>query len=133
MMALIDAPEAPPHVIRIDIDPAEMTRLRVHAPVVADAAAGARALIEALRERRRDAQGHVRISRRRKPKRRQDDTRSSSRISTISRVIRAALPDDGFFVEELCQAGFTSFFGYDVRAPRTYVSAGFRARSASAS
>ena len=42
------------------------------------------------------------------------------------RVIRAALPDDGFFVEELCQAGFTSYFAWEASAPRSYVSAGFQ-------
>jgi acetolactate synthase I/II/III large subunit len=35
------------------------------------------------------------------------------------------LPRDGFFVEELSQAGFTSNFGYPVYEPRTYVSCGF--------
>lgn len=124
MMALIDAPQAPPHIIRIDIDPAEMTRLRVHAPVVADAAAGARALIEALRERgvtRKDI-SYLAAAK-----------AAAAKKTSIVRpyidyldVIRASLHDDGFFVEELCQIGFTSFFGYDVRAPRTYVSAGFQ-------
>ena len=41
-------------------------------------------------------------------------------------VIRAVLPRDGFFVEELCQAGFTSYFGFPVYEPRTYVSSGYQ-------
>ena len=41
-------------------------------------------------------------------------------------VIRDLLPADGFLVEELCQAGFTSYFGYPVHQPRTYVSSGFQ-------
>jgi acetolactate synthase-1/2/3 large subunit len=49
MMQLIDRPEAPPHLIRIDIDPAEMERLRPHVGIVADAQDGARALLDAVR------------------------------------------------------------------------------------
>jgi len=41
-------------------------------------------------------------------------------------VIREALPRHGILVEELCQVGFTSAFGYPVYAPRTYVSCGFQ-------
>ena len=36
MMSLIERPQAPPHLIRIDIDPAEMRRLVPHAGIVAD-------------------------------------------------------------------------------------------------
>src|SRR2546423_7072159 len=43
---------APPHLIRIDIDPAEMRRLVPHAGIVADADAGTRALLSAVRRLR---------------------------------------------------------------------------------
>lgn len=39
-------------------------------------------------------------------------------------AIRAALPADGFLVEEICQAGFASYFGFPVHAPRQFVSCG---------
>jgi acetolactate synthase-1/2/3 large subunit len=52
MMKLIDRPVAPPHVIRIDVDPTEMTRFVPHVGIVADADAGARALLAAVRGRR---------------------------------------------------------------------------------
>jgi acetolactate synthase-1/2/3 large subunit len=39
-------------------------------------------------------------------------------------VIRQVLPRDGFFVEEICQAGFTSYYGFPVYQPRTFVSCG---------
>src|ERR1700730_7421191 len=48
MKQLIDRPQAPPYLIRIDIDPAEMLRLKPHAGIVADSAAGARALLDAV-------------------------------------------------------------------------------------
>jgi acetolactate synthase-1/2/3 large subunit len=40
------------------------------------------------------------------------------------RAIRDVLPHDGFLVEEICQAGFTSYFGFPVYRPRTFVSCG---------
>ena len=36
------------------------------------------------------------------------------------------LPRDGFFVTELSQVGFTSYFGYPVYQPRTYVTEGYQ-------
>jgi acetolactate synthase-1/2/3 large subunit len=39
-------------------------------------------------------------------------------------VIRQVLPRDGFFVEEICQTGFTSYYGFPVYLPRTFVSCG---------
>ena len=41
-------------------------------------------------------------------------------------VIREVLPRDGYFVTELCQAGFASYTSFPVYAPRTYVSEGFQ-------
>jgi acetolactate synthase-1/2/3 large subunit len=39
-------------------------------------------------------------------------------------AIRDVLPRDGFFVEEICQAGFTSYYGLPVYEPRTFVTCG---------
>jgi acetolactate synthase-1/2/3 large subunit len=39
-------------------------------------------------------------------------------------AIREVLPRDGFFVEEVCQAGFTSYYALPVYEPRTFVSCG---------
>jgi acetolactate synthase-1/2/3 large subunit len=36
------------------------------------------------------------------------------------------LPRDGYFVEELCQVGFASNYGFPVYEPRTYVSTGYQ-------
>jgi acetolactate synthase-1/2/3 large subunit len=41
-------------------------------------------------------------------------------------VIRSLLPRDGFFVEEICQVGFTARFGFPVYEPRTYVTCGYQ-------
>ena len=41
-------------------------------------------------------------------------------------VIRDLLPRDGFFVPELSQMGFASYFAFPVLAPRTYVTEGYQ-------
>jgi acetolactate synthase-1/2/3 large subunit len=41
-------------------------------------------------------------------------------------AIRDVLPDDGILTDELCQTGFTSWFGYPVYKPRTYISSGYQ-------
>ena len=127
MMALIDQPSAPPHLIRIDIDPAEMTRLMPHAPIIADASQGTRALLADIQRRGRPAWP--------KPTRQRIAHAKAKARAAIAKVqpqlayldaIRACLPRDGFLVPELSQAGFTSYFGFDVYEPRTYVSEGYQ-------
>ncbi|HKS98517.1 MAG TPA: thiamine pyrophosphate-dependent enzyme, partial [Rugosimonospora sp.] len=39
-------------------------------------------------------------------------------------AIRAVLPRDGFFVDDMCQAGFASCYAFPVYRPRTFVSFG---------
>lgn len=131
MMSLIDRPQAPPHLIRIDIDPAEMRRLVPHAPIVADAEAGARALLAAVRRqrgrraaRKSSTEARSRIAAARAEARAEYE-KVQPQLAYLD-VIRSALPRDGIFVTELSQVGFTSYFGYSVCAPRTYISEGYQ-------
>ncbi|QCI66392.1 thiamine pyrophosphate-dependent enzyme [Phreatobacter stygius] len=123
MMQVIDRPAPPPHIIRIDIDPDEMARLVPHAGIVADAADGAAALVAALAGHRA-ADNRERIARARAAA--ATETAVVQPQMDYLAVIRDVLPADGLLVEELCQAGFTSYFGYPVRHPRSYVSTGFQ-------
>jgi acetolactate synthase I/II/III large subunit len=126
MRTIIDRPAAPPHLIRIDIDASEMRRLVPHAGIVADADAGARALLAAVRRlcnRARDSKAARRRIATAKLDARAAIEVVQPQLSYLD-VIRAALPGDGFFVGELSQVGFTSYFGYPVYQPRTYVSEG---------
>lgn len=115
-------PEAPPHLIRIDIDPDEMGRLVPHVGIVADAAAGAEALRAAL-------EGHEPAGRERLQQAR---ARAAQAIAEVRphvghlEALRRALPREGIFVDELTQAGYAAFFAWDVFAPRTYVTSGFQ-------
>ena len=112
-----------PAIVNVDIDPQQMVRLRPDVAVVGDAAPSVRALLEGLR-----ARGHRRDSRRDEL-----DAVRAENATTIQKVtpyigyleaIRRVLPRDGFLVEEICQAGFTSYFGFPVYEPRTFVSGG---------
>ena len=114
---------APAKLIRIDIDPVEMRRLPADVALVADAPAATAALVAAL------GLGAA-------PGRREDVAnakRAAAALITEARPhyeylqkIRAALPADGFLVDEMCQAGYTSWFAFPVHRPRTIISSGFQ-------
>jgi acetolactate synthase-1/2/3 large subunit len=129
MMTLIDRPLAPPYLIRIDIDPREMQRLVPHAAIVADADAGTRALLASVRRLRgRSGSGRAAVRSRiaaAKANARAAIEKIQPQLAYLD-VIREALPRDGFFVSELSQVGFTSYFGFPVYEPRTYVSEGYQ-------
>lgn len=118
-------PSVGPTLVRIDIDPKEMVRFKPRAAIVADSADGARALAEAIARVRRPARGAAQRIARAKAKAARDIQRIQPQIAYLN-VIRDVLPRDGFFVEELCQAGFASYFGFPVYEPRSYVSSGYQ-------
>jgi acetolactate synthase I/II/III large subunit len=129
MMRLIDRPSPPPHLLRIDIDPAEMGRLVPHAGILADAQEGTRALLAAFRRLEPGAAGGGKAWRERvaaaKVCARAEIEKVQPQLAYLD-IIRELLPRDGFFVGELSQVGFTSYFGFPVLAPRSYVSEGYQ-------
>lgn len=125
MVEYIDRPaEKGPRVIRIDIDAAEMKRFKPDVGVIADAADGARALLKKI-----SAKGHKRGDLERiaeaKATARKNYEEIQPQIDYLD-TIREVLPRDGYFVEELCQVGFASYFGFPVYEPRTYVTPGYQ-------
>ncbi len=111
-------------VIRIDIDAEEMQRFKPDVAIVADAADGTRELIERI-----TAEGfhHGSLDRiaAAKAQARRNIEEIQPQMAYLD-TIREVMPRDGFFVEELCQVGFTSNFGFEVYEPRTYVSSGYQ-------
>lgn len=110
-------------IVRLDIDPEEITRFR-HPTVglVGDAATTLRALLPALTERVRDRSAEIaaikagfadRLTRQEPP-------------MSFLRAIRSALPRDGIYVEEVTQVGFASRLAFPVHAPRTFLSPGYQ-------
>ncbi len=110
-------------VIRIDIDPTEMVRLKPDVGIVADAKAGTAALTKAVgtpgRASRTDEFAAL-------------NRNAKERFSAVQpqvdylNAIREALPRDGFFVEEVSQMGFTARFAFPVYGPRQYVTCGYQ-------
>jgi acetolactate synthase-1/2/3 large subunit len=113
-------------IVRVDIDPEEPHRFHTaDAAIVADAQEGCAALVKRLsafvtsrESRAAELAGHRawfadRLS------------RLQPQVAFLD-TIRAALPDDAIFVDEVTQIGFASRLAYPVPAPRTYLSPGYQ-------
>ncbi|MEP7247222.1 MAG: thiamine pyrophosphate-dependent enzyme, partial [Gammaproteobacteria bacterium] len=113
-------------IIRVDIDADEIDR--VEAPAVgihADARVALLALIKAVSKHQT------------KRASRQDElvalkARVAAEFSAVQPqmsylgAIRAALPDDGYFVDEITQVGYASWYGFPVYEPRHHVNCGYQ-------
>jgi acetolactate synthase I/II/III large subunit len=113
-------------LIRIDIDPSEITRFQRPAiGVVADAKLALAALHRALETRNM-----------RRPSRK--DELEALKARTLAglaeklgpqcaylKAIRAELPDDGIYVEDLTQVGYVGRLAFPVYRPRTYIHSGY--------
>jgi acetolactate synthase-1/2/3 large subunit len=112
-------------VLRIDIDPVEMRRLKPDVGIVADSKIAVRELIKAVQKH-----GGVRPSRREEileaKKTAAREVQDLKPQAAHLEVIRQVLPTDGFFVEEVSQVGFASWIGFPVYKPRTYVTCGYQ-------
>lgn len=113
-------------VVRIDIDADEFDRIQ--SPAVAihgDARQAIEALLSAL-ERHRCRRAS------REPELLALKQRVAARIESVQpqmaylRAIRAALPDDGFFVDEITQVGYASWYGFPCYLPRHHVNSGYQ-------
>ena len=114
-------------LIHIDIDPVEITRyFKPALGIVADAKAALAALYAAL--------GRHAPSR---PSRQDElETLKAATLAGLSdrlgpqceylRAIRAELPDDGIYVEDLTQVGYVGRMAFPVYQPRTYIHSGYQ-------
>jgi acetolactate synthase-1/2/3 large subunit len=112
--------------VRIDIDPSEMRRFTPDAPVIADAQAGTRELLAAVRKA-----GYTKTSGRRAAIR----EASAAALREIQKVqpqmaylniLREVLPHNAIVTDELSQVGFTSWYGFPVYEPRTFITSGYQ-------
>ncbi len=118
-------PAAPPILVRIDIDALEMERLRPDAGIVADAHHGTHALIERLGRSGFQSGGHRERIARAKALAREKINKVQPQMAYLD-VVRDVLPRDGFFIKDLCQAGYASYFGFPVYEPLTYITSGYQ-------
>jgi acetolactate synthase I/II/III large subunit len=112
--------------IRIDIDPSEVRRLAIDAPVVADAKAGTRDLLAAVRK-----QGYARTSGRR-AEIRDVSAATLKEIQSIQpqmaylNILREVLPPNAIVTDEVSQVGFASWYGFPIYEPRTFITSGYQ-------
>jgi acetolactate synthase-1/2/3 large subunit len=113
-------------VIRIDADPEEPARFRAPAvALIGDAAPILRRLLDVL-----PAHNRARPSRRAEMAERQAATRKrlekmAPQLAILD-AIRAELPEDGIFVDEVTQIGFAARLALPVYKPRTFLSPGYQ-------
>jgi acetolactate synthase I/II/III large subunit len=114
-------------LIHIDIDPVEITRyFKPALGIVADAKAGLAALLRAL-----NGVAPKRASRK--------DELEALKAATLARLdqqlgpqceylraIRAELPDEGIYVEDLTQVGYVGRMAFPVYHPRSYIHSGYQ-------
>ena len=110
-------------IVDIDIDPDQPERVGADVAVIGDAAAASAALSAALRELRPEVPSRREEFEALKARKHAEIQRITPHVAFVQ-AIREVLPRDGFFVEELCQAGFASYFAFPVYEPRTFVTAG---------
>jgi acetolactate synthase I/II/III large subunit len=117
-----------PHlkVVRIDVDPVEMTRLgEPDVGLLGDARVTLQALIEALRSRARSSPGRSAAVTAAKLAVSRDIQKIQPQLSYLD-AIREALPRDGIFCDEITQCGFASWYGFPVYRPRSHINCGYQ-------
>jgi acetolactate synthase-1/2/3 large subunit len=110
-------------LINVDIDPTQVPRLQPDVAITGDAQVSVAQLLGAVervgphRASRLDEMQAVKV------RSWQETQKIQPHIGYLA-AIRDVLPHDGFFVEEICQAGFTSYYGFPVYQPRSFVTCG---------
>jgi acetolactate synthase-1/2/3 large subunit len=110
-------------VLRIDIDPTEMVRLKPDLGVVADSTEATAAITASLVTH--SASDRTAEFQEIKDKARVASEGVQPQMGYLD-AIRRALPRDGYFVEEVSQMGFTARFGFPVYEPRQYVTCAYQ-------
>jgi acetolactate synthase-1/2/3 large subunit len=112
--------------VRIDIDPSEMRKFTPDAAVVADAQAGTRDLLSAVRKA-----GYTRTNGRRAAIREasaavlQEIQKIQPQMAYLN-ILREVLPANAIVTDELSQVGFASWYGFPVYEPRTFITSGYQ-------
>jgi acetolactate synthase-1/2/3 large subunit len=118
-------------VVRIDVDPVELTRTAVPAiGIEADAGLGCTSLAGAIEASRGPApRSNGDVTREIAVLRRAITEGFAERFAELAAycaAVRAALPDDGILVDEMTQVGYFARNGFPSYAPRTYLGSGYQ-------
>jgi acetolactate synthase-1/2/3 large subunit len=114
-------------IIRIDIDPTELNRVTKPAVgIVADAKVAVADLINSLESRnsKRTSRKNELVAL--KCMMRKEYEKAVKPQLAILDVIREELPEDGYFVDEITQVGYVSWYGMPMYEPRHFISSGYQ-------
>jgi acetolactate synthase-1/2/3 large subunit len=112
--------------VRIDIDPSEMRRYTPDVAVIADAQAGTRELLAAVRKRGYTKQKDRRAAIRDASAAALKQVQAIQPQMAYLNILRDVLPDNAIVTDELSQVGFASWYGFPVYAPRTFITSGYQ-------
>jgi acetolactate synthase-1/2/3 large subunit len=113
-------------VVRVDIDPDEPDRFRKpDVALIGDAATQLRALIATLPKYNRKRASRAEELKGHRAWFAERLSRLEPQMSFL-KAIRAALPEDGIFVDEVSQIGFASRVALPIEKPRTFLSPGYQ-------
>ncbi len=114
-------------VIRIDLDPMEITRVDTPAvKLLADAAEATIAIVEGLKARNSSRPDRTTFFRAIKEKFRTDVAATIQPQVGYLDVIREELPDNGVLVDEMTQVGFAAKYAYPIYSKRSFVCSGYQ-------
>ena len=111
--------------VRIDIDPVEFRRMRSDVDILGDASEAVAALSRTLARAGLAAVDRGAAIAEAKAATAKEIEAVTPHVGYL-RAIRAVLPADGIFVDEMCQAGFASWYGFPIYRPRTFLSSGYQ-------
>jgi acetolactate synthase-1/2/3 large subunit len=112
-------------MIRIDIDPTQLVRLRGDLGIVSDSQLAVQALLEELgqdfecEESREQQFLDIKAES-------QKEIQKIQPQMTYLNIMREVLPRETFLVEEISQVGFTSYYGFPLYEPRKLVTCGYQ-------
>ena len=113
-------------IIRIDADPNEPARIaKPKVALIGDAAPILRRLLDVLPKHNMRRPSRTEDMRERHARMRKRLAKLEPQLSYLA-AIRAELPEDGIFVDEVTQVGFVSRLAFPVHRPRTYISPGYQ-------
>jgi len=113
-------------IVRIDIDPVQITKpIESDVAMVNDASEALQAIFDAL-DGMPDRPSREQELTTLKQEFHQKFAENIAPQFAYLQAIREALPDDGFFVDEVTQVGFCSWYAFPVYEPRHFISAGYQ-------
>jgi len=114
------------HIVRVDADPEEPSRIhKPKVPLIGDAATILRRMIDKLAKFNARRASRYDEMQERQARLRDRLAKLAPQIAFLE-AIRAELPEDGIYVDEVTQIGFVARLAFPVYKPRTFLSPGYQ-------